>query len=77
MVMENLKSNIEIYGRIKETKAYKDLIVSPLNESDKYIFNYVTTNSGTNEQNSRISDLYSTNNLDNNFKTFDGKIKFN
>ena len=71
------KSNIEIYGRIKETKAYKDLIVSPLNESDKYIFNYVTTNSGTNEQNSRISDLYSTNNLNNDFKTFDGKIKFN
>ena len=71
------KNNIETYGKIKETKAYKDLVQSPLNESDKYNFNYVTTNDGTNEQNSRISDVYSTNNLNNDFKTFDGKVKFN
>jgi hypothetical protein len=71
------KNNIEVYGKIKNSTAYKDLTQSPLNDADKYVFGYVTTNSGTNDQNKRISDLYSTNNLNNDFKTFDGKVKFN
>jgi hypothetical protein len=71
------KNNIEVYGKIKDSTAYKDLTQSPLNDADKYVFGYVTTNSGTNDQNKRISDLYSTNNLNNDFKTFDGKVKFN
>jgi hypothetical protein len=71
------KNNIEVYGKIKDSPAYKDLTQSPLNDADKYVFGYVTTNSGTNDQNKRISDLYSTNNLNNDFKTFDGKVKFN
>ena len=68
---------IDSYTKIKDDEKYKSLVQSPLNETDKYIFSYTSTTSGTNEQNNRITNLYSTQNLNNDFKTFDGKVKFN
>ena len=71
------KVNIDLYSKIKDSDTYKSLIQSPLNENDKYVLDYVIPTDGTNDQQKRITDLYSINNLNNDFKTFDGKVKFN
>ena len=71
------KVNIDIYAKIKDSDTYKSLIQSPLNENDKYVLDYLIPTDGTNDQQKRITDLYSINNLNNDFKTFDGKVKFN
>ena len=68
------KFNIE---SIKNEQRYKDLIKSPIDESTSYKVNYTFTTDGTQQQKERITNLYSTNNINTKFDTFDGKIKFN
>jgi hypothetical protein len=63
--------------KIKENEKYKNLIKNPINETTSYKLNYVLTTAGTDQQKTRITELYSTNNVNANPKTFDGKIKFN
>jgi hypothetical protein len=68
------KFNIE---SIKNEQRYKDLIKSPVDEATSYKLNYTFTTDGTQQQKERITNLYSTNNINTKFDTFDGKIKFN
>lgn len=70
------KQNNEIVSKIKDSQNYKDLIKSPIEDNVTYKLTYTTTD-GTAEQKQRITDLYSTNNINTKFETFDGKIKFN
>ena len=62
---------------IKDMQRYKDLVKSPIDEAVSYKLNYTFTTSGTQQQKERITKLYSTNNINTKFETFDGKIKFN
>jgi hypothetical protein len=63
--------------RIKNEQIYKDLVKSPIDTATSYKLNYTLTTDGTQEQKNRIIKLYSTNNINTKFDTFDGKIKFN
>jgi hypothetical protein len=62
---------------IKDMQRYKDLVKSPIDETVSYKLNYTLTTDGTQQQKERITNLYSTNNINTKFDTFDGKIKFN
>lgn len=62
---------------IKESDTYKKLITSPIDTTVSYKLNYTFTTNGTQQQKERITNLYSTNNINTKFDTFDGKIKFN
>ena len=62
---------------IKDMQRYKDLIKSPIDEATSYKLNYTFTTDGTQQQKERITNLYSTNNINTKFDTFDGKLKFN
>ena len=61
----------------KRVNRYKSLITSPIDETVSYKLNYTFTTDGTQQQKERITNLYSTNNINTKFDTFDGKIKFN
>jgi hypothetical protein len=63
--------------KIKEKETYKNLTKNPIDAATSYKLNYTFTTDGTQQQKKRILDLYSTNNINESFKTFDGKIKFN
>ena len=71
------ENNITVYNKIKDSETYKSLVQSPLNENDKYVLDYTQSTDGTQDQKKRITDLYSVTNLNNDFKTYDGKVKFN
>ena len=62
---------------IQNEQIYKDLVKSPIDTATSYKLNYTLTTDGTQEQKNRIIKLYSTNNINTKFDTFDGKIKFN
>lgn len=74
---EYTQNNINDYNKIKDSETYKSLVQSPLNDNDKYVLDYIQTTEGTQDQKKRIIDLYSSTNLNNEFKTYDGKVKFN
>jgi hypothetical protein len=62
---------------IKKAQEYTTLIESPIDDSVKYVVDYTFTTEGTQDQKTRINDIYSTNNINTKTNTFDGKIKFN
>jgi outer membrane protein OmpA-like peptidoglycan-associated protein len=70
------KLNKDSYDKIKTNPLYETLIKSPLENDVKFGLKY-TKVSGTLQQKKDIKDLYSSVNVNNKEKTFDGKIKFN
>jgi hypothetical protein len=69
--------NKRFSDEIKKTQQYKTLVQSPIDDSVKYVVDYTFTTEGTQDQKTRINDIYSTNNINTKTNTFDGKIKFN
>jgi hypothetical protein len=68
--------NKKRYDEIKTKPLYLQLIKSPLENNVKFGLKY-TKVSGTSQQKNDIKDLYSSVNINNKEKTFDGKVKFN
>jgi hypothetical protein len=68
--------NKKRYDDIKTNEKYKTLIKSPIEGDIKFGLKY-TKVSGTSQQKNDIKDLYSSVNINNKEKTFDGKVKFN
>jgi hypothetical protein len=64
------------YDAIKTNPRYLTLIKSPIEDNIKFGLKY-TKVSGTSQQKNDIKDLYSSVNVNNKEKTFDGKVKFN
>ena len=69
--------NKRFSDEIKKTQQYTTLIQSPIDDEAKYVVNYTFTTEGTQDQKTRINDIYSTNNINTKTNPFDGKIKFN
>ena len=70
-------NNKRFSDTIKETETYKTLVKNPIDTTTSYKLNYTFTTEGPQQQKERILNLYSTNNINTKFETFDGKIKFN
>ena len=68
--------NKKRYDEIKTKPLYLQLIKSPLENNVKFGLKY-TKVSGSSQQKNNIKDLYSSVNVNNKEKTFDGKVKFN
>jgi len=73
------KNNERFSDKIKtnEKLGYTNLVVSPIDQAVKYTLKSEPTSNPTQQQKKRITDLYSTNNINSKAETFDGKIKFN
>lgn len=69
--------NKRFSDEIKKTQQYTTLIQSPIDNNVKYVVDYTFTTEGTQDQKTRINNIYSTNNINTKTNTFDGKIKFN
>jgi hypothetical protein len=69
--------NKRFSDEIKKTQEYTTLVQSPIDDNTKYVVDYTFTTEGTQDQKTRINDIYSTNNINTKTNTFDGKIKFN
>ena len=69
--------NKRFSDEIKKTQQYTTLVQSPIDDSVKYVVDYTFTTEGTQDQKTRINNIYSTNNINTKTNTFDGKIKFN
>jgi hypothetical protein len=70
-------TNNKFYSEIKTKPDYLKLIESPITDNQKFILNYTSKieNSGTNRD--IISNTYLDLNLNSDFNTFNGKVKFN
>jgi hypothetical protein len=69
--------NKRFSDEIKKTQEYTTLVQSPIDDNTKYVVDYTFTTEGTQDQKTRINNIYSTNNINTKTNTFDGKIKFN
>jgi hypothetical protein len=69
--------NTRFSDEIKKTQEYTTLVQSPIDDNTKYVVDYTFTTEGTQDQKTRINNIYSTNNINTKTNTFDGKIKFN
>ena len=68
--------NKKRYDAVKTNSRYLTLIKSPIEDNVKFDLKY-TKVSGSSQQKNNIKDLYSSVNVNNKEKTFDGKVKFN
>jgi hypothetical protein len=68
--------NKKRYDAVKTNPRYLTLIKSPIEDNVKFDLKY-TKVSGSSQQKNNIKDLYSSVNVNNKEKTFDGKVKFN
>jgi hypothetical protein len=69
--------NKRFSDEIKKSQQYTTLVQSPIDDNTKYVVDYTFTTEGTQDQKTRINNIYSTNNINTKTNTFDGKIKFN
>jgi hypothetical protein len=68
----------ELFTEAKGNPIYKDVTTFTLPDNTVKICQYTTNvTQDVNQKNKRIEDLYSNNNLNNNKKTFNGKVTFN
>ena len=68
--------NKKRYDAVKTNSRYLTLMKSPIEDNVKFGLKY-TKVSGSSQQKKDIKDLYSSVNVNNKEKTFDGKVKFN